>query len=207
MTWRSAFSLRALPVWAAVALGALFLSDLWDRRPAYLAPEDNLADTTWALVDQDSAAVAFPAHFAGRPTIVSAIYTHCPDVCLMTMANMRRVHAALGADTARVAFVTLSFDPSRDTPRVLRNYAATWRTGPDWRLLTGDSTEVASLMARIGVRYEISRRDTLASGDAIYSISHTDKALLLDADGQVVETYGGSAAPPEQVAADARALL
>jgi cytochrome oxidase Cu insertion factor (SCO1/SenC/PrrC family) len=62
-------------------------------------------------------------------------------------------------------------------------------------------------MDRIGVRREHSRRDTLASGETMYSISHSDKALLLDSEGRVVETYGGSAVSPEMVAEDARALL
>ena len=197
--------LSGLPRLALCLLAAALAA--CESRPDHLAPEDDLADTEWSLVDQDSSAVAFPSDFAGRPTVVSAIYTQCPDVCLMTMATLRRVRAALGPDTSRVRFVTLSFDPARDTPSVLRRYAASWNTGPGWHLLTGDSTEVASLMDRIGVRTRVLRRDTLASGTVGYAIDHSDVALLLDADGAVVETYGGSAAIPEMVAEDARALL
>ncbi len=175
-------------------------------KPDHLAVEDDLTDTTWSLVDEDSAVVAFPNAFLGKPTLVSAIYTHCPDVCLMTMANMKNIRRALGPDTAAVQFVTVSFDPTRDTPAVLRRYAETWKTGNDWSLLTGDSTEVARLMTRLGIRYEVSRRDTLVSGAVTYSVSHTDKALLLDDQGRVVETYGGSAAIPDMVAEDIRAL-
>ena len=176
-------------------------------RPDHLAPEDDLSDASWSLVDQDSAAFAFPADLAGRPAYVTAVYTHCPDVCLTTMQQTKRVREALGPDSSAVRFVTLTFDPARDTPSVLRRYAATWRTGPDWRLATGDSATVAGLMDRIGVRSEVSRRDTFADGRPYYALSHTDKALLLDADGRVVETYGGSAAPPEMVAEDVRAIL
>ena len=177
------------------------------QRPDHLAPEDDLTDGAWSLVDQDSAALAFPSDLAGRPAVVTAVYTHCPDVCLMTMANVQRVRAALGADTARVAFLTVSFDPARDTPAVLRGYAETWNVGGDWRLATGDTATVANLMARLGVRYEVSARDTFADGRTYYAISHTDKLLLLDAEGRVAETYGGSAAPPQMVADDARALF
>lgn len=208
MTYLHAANVLWLPrtiaagLFVAAALGLAGCSS----RPNHLAPEDDLSAETWTLVDRDSAAVAFPGDLAGQPALVSAIYTHCPDVCLMTMANTKNIRRALGADTAAVHFATVSFDPTRDTPAVLRRYAETWGTGPDWRLLTGDSTEVARLMNRLGIRYEVSRRDTLASGEAVYSISHTDKLLLLDAEGRVVETYGGSAASPEMVVEDVRAL-
>jgi protein SCO1/2 len=125
----------------------------------------------------------------------------------MTMAQTRKVREALGPDAGRVQFVALSFDPARDTPSALRRYAASWELGPGWRLGTGDSTTVAGLMGRLGIRVEESRRDTFADGRVYYALSHTDKALLLDAVGRVVETYGGSAAPPEMVAEDVRALL
>lgn len=176
-------------------------------RPEHLEPEDDLSDLAVALVDQDSAAFAFPGDLDGRPAYVTAVYTHCPDVCPMTMAQTQRVRQALGPDSSRVQFVAISFDPARDTPAVLRRYARSWRLGPDWRLATGDSTTVDGLMGRLGIRYGVSRRDTFASGEVYYALSHTDKALLLDADGRVVETYGGSAAPPEMVAQDVRALL
>ena len=176
-------------------------------RPEHLEPEDDLSDLSVQLVDQDSAAFVFPDALDGRPAYVTAIFTHCPDVCPMTMAQTRRVRQAMGADTARVQFVALSFDPSRDTPTVLSDYARVWRLGPDWRLATGDSAAVAGLMDRLGIRVEESRRDTFASGQVYYALSHTDKALLIDADGRVVETYGGSAAPPELVAQDVRDLL
>ena len=189
-----------------VLLAALALAAC-SGRPEHLAPEDDLSSASWTLLDTDSSAVDFPDAFAGQPVVVSAVYTHCPDVCLMTMANQRRVRQALGADTARVRFVTLTFDPARDTPSALRRYAETWNTGPGWSLLTADSTTTASLMARLGIRTRIARRDTLDSGRPTYEIDHSDTMLLLDADGAVVETYGGSAAPPRMVADDARALL
>ena len=189
-----------------VALAALALAACTSR-PEHLEPEDDLSDLRVELVDQDSAAFAFPDALDGRPAYVTAVYTHCPDVCPMTMAQTQRVREAMGADTARVQFVALSFDPARDTPSVLRDYARSWRLGPDWRLATGDPEDVGGLMDRLGIRVKESRRDTFASGQVYYALSHTDKALLIDAEGRVVETYGGSAAPPELVAQDVRDLL
>ncbi len=176
-------------------------------RPEHLAPEDDLTDAAWTLLDQDSTAFTLPADVAGAPTLLTAIYTNCPDVCLMTMANLTRIRAALGADTARVHVVAVSFDPARDTPAVLRRYAATWGAAGDWRLATGDSATVAGLMARIGVRTQTGPRSALADGTPAYAVSHSDVLLLIDAEGRVVETYGASAAPPQMVADDVRALL
>lgn len=189
-----------------VCLALLLLSGCAGR-PEHLAPEDDLTDASWTLLDQDSTAFAFPNDLAGTPTLLTAVYTHCPDVCLVTMANLKRIRTALGADTARVHVVAVSFDPARDTPSVLRAYADTWRVGGDWRLATGDSATVASLMTRLGIRTETGPRSALADGTPTYEVSHTDKLLLLDAEGRVVETYGASGAPPQMVADDARALL
>ncbi|MDT0632715.1 SCO family protein [Rubrivirga litoralis] len=176
-------------------------------RPDHLAPEDDLSDASWSLVDQDADAFAFPDDLAGRPAYVTAVYTHCPDVCLATMQQTKRVREALGADAAAVRFVTLTFDPERDRPAVLRQYADVWDLSDDWTLATGDPDEVDRLMERLGVRVRVSRSDTLESGAVATLLDHSDLSLLLDADGRVVETYGGSAAPPEMVAEDARALL
>ena len=191
----------ALALVAALALAAC------GGRPDHLAPEDDLTDGSWSLVDQDSAAFAFPADLAGRPAYVTSVYTHCPDVCLTTMQQTKRVREALGPDAEAVRFVTLTFDPERDRPAVLRRYADVWDLGPGWTLATGAPAEVAGLMDRLGVRVRVARADTLASGAVATLLDHSDLSLLLDAEGRVVETYGGTAAPPDMVAQDVRALL
>ena len=183
--------------------------------PEHLAVEDDLADVAFTLVDQDSQAVTFPDDFEGAPTLVGYIYTHCPDVCPMTTANMKRVRDSLGTGSD-VRFVSITFDPARDTPAVLRGYAEAWGLdATDWRFLTGDSATVAALMGRMGIRYQtdppptsreaMSRPDT-ASAPAAYLISHTDEVALLDAEGRLVETYGGSVTPPEILVEDVQAL-
>lgn len=175
--------------------------------PDHLEPEDDLTDDAFALVDQNADAFAIPADLQGKPSIVTAVYTHCPDVCLMTMANMTRIHTLLGADTSRIQFATLTFDPERDTPQTLSAYAESWKLEPDWKLLTGAPDEVARLMDRLRIRTQKETPDTLADGTPHYLVSHSDKAFLLDAQGRIVESYGGSSMIPEMVADDARALL
>ncbi len=193
--------MRPLPLLLLLALAACQTS------PDHLEPEDDLTDDSFALVDQHADAFAIPADLQGKPSIVTAVYTHCPDVCLMTMANMTRIHTLLGSDTSRVQFATLTFDPERDTPQTLSAYAESWKLESGWKLLTGEPDEVTRLMDRLRIRTQKETPDTLADGTPHYLVSHSDKAFLLDAQGRIVESYGGSSMIPQMVADDARALL
>jgi protein SCO1/2 len=82
----------------------------------YQKPEFTLTDSTGASYD-------FADRTGARPTLLFFGYTHCPDVCPTTLADiavaLRRVDPAVAAQTS-VVFVTT--DPARDTPAVLGEY-------------------------------------------------------------------------------------
>ena len=104
-----------------------------DGPPATLAEDDggyaglHLADPyqkpEFTLTDSTGAAFDFAQRTAAGPTLLFFGYTHCPDICPTTMADiaiaMRTVDQAVAAQT-NVVFVTT--DPSRDTPEVLAEY-------------------------------------------------------------------------------------
>ena len=72
------------------------------------------------LVDQDNRPVTADA-YKGEPFLVFFGYTHCPDVCPTTLADMSQMLAAVGKDKPiRALFITV--DPERDTPAVLKDY-------------------------------------------------------------------------------------
>jgi protein SCO1/2 len=77
----------------------------------------------FTLTDSSGAAFDFGRRTAAGPTLLFFGYTHCPDVCPTTMADiavaLRRVAPAVAAGT-NVVFVTT--DPARDTPEVLAEY-------------------------------------------------------------------------------------
>mgnify|MGYP002789635029 CR=1 FL=1 len=62
------------------------------------------------------------ADFRGKVVTVFFGFTHCPDVCPTTLAEMALVAKELGGDADRLQVLFVTVDPERDTPEVLRRY-------------------------------------------------------------------------------------
>ncbi|MFE9677718.1 SCO family protein [Streptomyces sp. NPDC006259] len=95
---------------------------------------------------------------AGRPTLVYFGYTHCPDVCPLTMNNIAVAKKQLSKadqDALRVVFVTT--DPDRDTPAAL----GAWLKGIDSQVvgLTGDFATVQTAARSLGISIEPPHKD------------------------------------------------
>ena len=178
-----------------------------DRRPENtlsLDVDERLADTTYALVNQDSAAVPFPDAFLGKPMVLGTIYTQCPNVCPRITANMKSIRGTL--DTSEVHVVTVTFDPHRDTPDRLSAYRTQYGLeNTSWPFLTGDRPTIRRLMDRLGVRHTIKGTDRefpRPDTDSSYIYTHSNQITLIDAEGRVRATYGGSQTPPKLIAED-----
>ena len=98
---------RILSLFAAIGLAAGLIGC---QQPNVI---DDLSETSYQLLDTDSTAVSFPQDVTGDIVVLGYIYTHCPDVCPMTTANMKQAREQLSAPDD-VRFVTVTFDPLRD---------------------------------------------------------------------------------------------
>jgi protein SCO1/2 len=113
----------------------------------YPRPGFTLTDTAGAPFD-------FAAATAGRPTLLYFGYTHCPDECPTTMADvavaLRTVDRGL-AERVRVVFVTT--DPARDTPAVLAEWLGRFDRGLPGRFvgLTGNQAGIDAAQRAAGV--------------------------------------------------------
>ncbi|MFE1909875.1 SCO family protein [Streptomyces anandii] len=95
---------------------------------------------------------------AGRPTLLYFGYTHCPDICPLTMNNIAVAKKALpkaDQDKLRVVFVTT--DPARDTPTELGK----WLKGidPQFIGLTGDFATIQAAARSVGISIEPTTKD------------------------------------------------
>lgn len=135
----------------------------------------------------------------GHPRAVFFGFTHCPEVCPTTMADISAAAERIGpaARDLRVEFV--SVDPARDTPGALHDYFSGF--GEQFVGYTGEPAQIDRLVRAFQARYQ---RTPLAGED--YTIDHTAIVYLLDRSGAVVDIVGYHTAP-ERLDAQLRALL
>lgn len=167
---------------------------------------DDYNDVRFELINQDNETIIFPDDFQGKPVVIGFIYTHCPDICSFITANIGKVRDEI-ANPESAHFVLVTFDPERDTPEVLKNYASAFGyTGPEFQFLTGDSDVIEEMMERVSVRQQESYSRELESGEEIYFLSHSDKILLIDQRSRLIFDYGGSMTPPDMIIEDLEKL-
>ena len=115
-------------------------------------------------------------------------YTHCPDVCPTTMAELASVMTELGSDAKRVQVLFVTIDPERDTPAVLARYVPSFN--PSFLGLYGDAAATARAAKSFKVYYQ---KQPLPNGD--YSMDHSAGLYILDPEGRLrlFAQYGTSA--------------
>ena len=154
----------------------------------------DLTKKNYPLVNQNGIQVTFPKNIIGHITVMGFIYTHCPDICPMTTHNMYLTEKKLKDEgIENVRFVALSFDPERDTPEVLTEFARIRELDFNtWTLLTGNKTTITDLLKRFDVKAIKTDESIDEEGNNDYSMMHTDRISLIDANGQLRKNYKGS---------------
>jgi protein SCO1/2 len=156
--------------------------------------DKDLTKQNYNLINQEGKEVKFPELIIGNITVLGFIYTHCPDICPMTTHNMYLTEKQLkenGIDD--VKFVALSFDPDRDSPEVLKEFAKIRDLDfKNWTLLTGKKNTVDELLRRFDVKAIKTDKNLDEDGNPEYSMMHTDRISLIDENGRLRKYYKGS---------------
>jgi protein SCO1/2 len=120
----------------------------------------------------------------GKVQVLAMVYTTCEAACPIIVSRMQGMEAALPPELRpHVGFVLVTFDPERDTPRVLSAYSAKMHLDPmSWVLLTGHPDDVLELAMLLGIRY---KRDQ--SGGFI----HSNVITVLNKAGEIVHRQEG----------------
>ena len=155
------------------------------------------------LFDQDGKARPFSA-FRGHTVALTFIYTTCPmpDFCPLMDRNFATVQVALkrSPELSHVRLASVTIDPVRDTPAILKDHAAKLKADPAlWSFLTGDEANLSHFAAQFGLA--IVRNDKDAN-----DISHTLRTVVIDADGKIVKTFSGNSWTPAELLASIKAV-
>ena len=152
-----------------------------------------------ALTTQDSAPLAL-SDLRGKVVLLTFIYTSCTDTCPLLTGKLAGLQEKLGADFgSRAHFLSVTTDPERDTPDVLREYAGRFRADPTgWAFLTGTPDEVAAVTGAYGIFVRRTPRG---------EVDHSFLTSLVDRSGTLRVQYLGTRFDPEELLADLRALI
>ncbi len=124
----------------------------------------------------------------GHTWVAGFVFTRCTTTCPMVTAAMKQLHERFTRMQYDIALVSLSVDPSHDTPQVLANHAQAWRVQDEnWRFVTGREQAMRALVEG-GFRLGMGQPQTQDGG--MMDIAHATKLALVDGRGRVRGFYG-----------------
>jgi protein SCO1 len=156
-----------------------------------------LAGANFNLTDQNGKPRTL-ADFRGKVVALFFGYTHCPDVCPTTLADMAQAMGMLGKDADRVQVLFVTVDPERDKPEMLAKYMSAFN--PSFLGLYGDADATAQAAKAFFVSY---MKQPTTTG---YSMDHSVGTFLIDPEGRV-RLRAPLAQRPAWIADDIRLLL
>jgi protein SCO1/2 len=205
---------------AAGSLGGLVLALLLVLRPSAGAREPEPGEEYLLPAPLPAADFELTAHTgepvrlaelgSGRLLVLFFGYTHCPDVCPLTMANLGRAIELLGEDAGRVQGALVTVDPARDSAAAMATYVG--RFPPGILGLTGPAETLAAAAKAYMVYAERAAEapahdhdEPVETDTDEYLIDHTGRTLVVQ-DGRIVMTFAPQTTAPE-MAAGLRVLL
>ena len=184
-------SLRRSPFRWLLAAAALLLLAACAAHPQWQLDDvqGHLPDLKFSMTN-DLGQPVTAADYRGKVVLLYFGYTHCPDVCPLTLVHLHTVLQKLGkdADDVRLLFVTV--DPTRDTVPALHQYV----TAFDPRVvgLTGTQDAIAQLAKRYRAFYKPEPAKASSSDD--YEVTHSSAIYVFDREGhaRLLATPGDS---------------
>jgi cytochrome oxidase Cu insertion factor (SCO1/SenC/PrrC family) len=86
----------------------------------------------------------------GKTVAINFVFTTCTAICPSLTATFRRVQQDAAARGVDVRLISVSVDPTTDTPERLNDYAAKFKAGPNWTFVTGDKARIDSVLSGLG---------------------------------------------------------
>lgn len=152
--WKRIWGAAAIRRFPALIAGVLVLA----IGHAHAAPEGSRynADyfTNLPVTTHEGKTVPFyDGLIKGKKVVFTFIYTDCNDICPLTTSRIAKIRERLGDAVGRDVFLySVTMDPQRDTPEVLKEYAEAFGAGGGWLFITGKPEHIKLIRWRLGER-------------------------------------------------------
>ena len=137
-----------------------------------------IAEPALTLTDTSGSAYDLRSRTAGGLTLLYFGYTHCPDVCPTTMADIALALRSLPAVASRTTVVFVTTDPDRDTAPVIKAWLAHFNS--DFVGLTGSEKTIYAAADKVGVPLE----PPVRQADGTYTVTHGAQVIAFGPTGQ-----------------------
>ncbi len=174
---------------AAVAFGILAGCDRQVAIVQQTPPADQLALNYWPLADftltERTGQPITLADLKGKVWVADFFYSACPGPCPMLSSRLSDLQKALGDDD-RIRLVSISTDPEKDTPEILRQYAEKFQATERWLFLTGSKAAIKSVaFDNFKLPFEVQPPGSPEP------VIHSTRLILIDQTGTVRGLYEG----------------
>ena len=116
------------------------------------------------------------SQFKGSPTVVTFLYTHCPDVCPLVADKLHMVEQTLGKDAPHVAILAVSMDPEGDSVSAALNFSKTHKLVNSWHFLVGTLNQLSPVWSS----YTVDAQAATSSG----IVTHSTFVYVIDKQGR-----------------------
>ncbi len=140
------------------------------------------------------------ADYKGKVVVVFFGFTHCPDVCPTTLAEMAAVKKELGADGDKLQVLFVTVDPERDTQQALADFVPAF--DPSFVGLYGNAEQTA----RLQKEFKLFVQKVANKQGGGYSVDHTAGSYVYDPQGRI-RLFVRSGQGPQTVLSDIKLIL
>jgi protein SCO1/2 len=117
--------------------------------------------------------------FRGQVVVMFFGFTHCPDVCPTTLAELAVAVKKLGPSGEQVQVLLVTVDPERDTPELLAKYVTAFN--PKFLALRGNADETA----RVAKEFKVIFQKVAGPRPENYSMDHSAGSYIFDRQGRL----------------------
>ncbi|HVY07077.1 MAG TPA: SCO family protein [Burkholderiales bacterium] len=149
-------------------------------KPAFQATDITGADfgRDFSLTDQNGKRRALQ-DFRGQVVVMFFGYTHCPDVCPTTLAELAGAVRKLGKSAEKVQVLLVTVDPDRDTPEIMGKYVSAFN--PTFLALRGDADETS----RVAKEFKVIYQKVAGPRPETYTMDHSAGSYVFDPQGRL----------------------